>query len=284
MLRSWDPRRNPALRPDEWAGAARLTRLKAAAAAAVVLSLLLGVAAYFWYPVDHTEGMTPEAVVETAGLALLRAGQYRFAVVLSGRSKDYTFPTVTLAGEYQRQPAVVQLSGDVQSEESQLHLEYYLEVQDLYVNHPTQHKWLLLKGTQLDELTAYYPENLAAPFLGGVRSVEFVSRDRLPGGEALQYRLDLDPGVMLPRLPDLHGDKVEYRFWVYTRTLEPAQFTMQVVRRQAGDDGQPVPTGDGFTYRLSWQFRGLKPLAVPADVKASAAEVSGTVPQATPGQ
>ena len=273
LRRTWDPRLNPMLRPDEWQRAARRSRLRLAAAVVVVLLLALGVAAYLWYPTDRTRGLTPEAVVETAGLALLQAGQYRFEVELSGQSQEYAFPGAALKGEYQRTPPVIHLAGGVDSGESTIALEYYLQGSDLYMLHPITQDWLVMRNSPSDELTSYYPENLAAPFLGGLRGVEELGRERLPGGPAVRYRLDLAPEVMLPRQPDLHGDMVEYELWVYTRTLEPARFSMQVLRKLPAEGQQPVVTGDRFTYQLTWQFRGLQPLSVPEAVSSSAHDV-----------
>ncbi|HYF92296.1 MAG TPA: hypothetical protein VD969_08605 [Symbiobacteriaceae bacterium] len=278
MLRSWNPRLNPSLRPDEWESVARIARLRVAAGLAALLSVLLGVAAYYWYPVDHTRDLAPAAVVETAGLALLRAGHYRFSMDLSGQSQEYPFPAVSMRGEYQRTPAVLHLAGDVDSGESSIPLEYYLEENTLYMIHPVTQDWLLLRDAPLDELTSFFPENLAAPLLGGLRKVEEEGRERLPGGDAVRYRLELAPEVMLPHQPDLRADDVEYSLWVYTRTLEPARFVMRVVRMQPPVGQQPAAPGDRFTYELTWQFRGLAPLAVPGAVKATAQDVGGEAP------
>ncbi|HWI52772.1 MAG TPA: hypothetical protein VNT01_11600 [Symbiobacteriaceae bacterium] len=273
LRRTWDPRLNPTLRPDEWQRVSQRNRLRVALAAAAILSVLAGVAAYLWYPTDRTRDLSPEAVVETAGLALLQAGQYRFEVELSGQSQEYPFPGAALKGEYQRTPPVIHLAGDVDSGESTIALEYYLQGSDLYMLHPITQDWLVTRNSSSDELTSFDPENLAAPFLGGVLGVEELGRERLPGGPAVRYRLDLAPEVMLPRQPDLHSDAVQYELWVYTRTLEPARFSMQVVRKLPAEGQQPVNTGDRFTYQLTWQFRGLQPLTVPEAVTSSAHDV-----------
>lgn len=282
MLRSWNPRLNPMLRPDEWERAARRNRLRLAAMIAAFLVVALCVAAYFLYPADRTQNLTPEMVVEKAGLALLQAGQYHFQMDLSGQSADYPFPNATMKGEFQREPALIHLAGDVDSGESRIPLEYYLEAKTLYMLDPVTKHWVYLYDAPLDELTSFTPENLAAPFLGGVVKVEELGRERLPGGPAVRYRLELSPDVMLPRQPDLHADLVTYELWVYTRTLEPARFSMQVVRRQPASGEEPAQTGDRFTYELTWQFRGLAPLAVPDSIKSSAQDVGGEAPPAQP--
>lgn len=278
MLRSWNPRMNPLLRPDQWEAAARLNRLRLAAVLGGLAAVALGVAAYFWFPIDRTRAMTPAAVVETAGLALLRAGHYRFDMSLSGHSSDYPFPGAEMKGEYQKEPEVVHLAGAIDSGESRIALEYYLENKDLYMLHPITKDWLLLKDSPLDELTSFYPENLAAPLLGGVKGVEEVGRDRLSGGATVRYRLELAPEVMLPRQPDLRADDVEYTLWIYTRTLEPARFSMRVIRKLPEAGNPATTTGDRFTYELAWHFRGLQPLAVPESIKASAQDVGAEMP------
>jgi hypothetical protein len=270
------------LRPDEWERAARRSRLKLAAVIAAVLLTAVGVAAYVWYPADRTRNLTPDMVVEKAGLALLQAGQYHFQMNLSGQSAEYPFPNASMKGEYQREPALIHLVGEVDSGESRIPLEYYLEAKTLYLLDPVTKDWVLLHDAPLDELTSFAPENLAAPLLGGVTKVEELGRERLPGGPVVRYRLDLSPEVMLPRQPDLRSDLVTYELWVDTRTLEPARFSMQVVRRQPASGGQPVVTGDRFTYELTWQFRGLDPLVVPETIKASAQDVGGEPPPAQP--
>ncbi|HWI65052.1 MAG TPA: hypothetical protein VNT75_24760 [Symbiobacteriaceae bacterium] len=275
MLRSFNPRLNPLLRPDQWESMARLNRLRLAAVFAAVVSVLLGVSAYYWFPIDRTRDMAPEAVVERAGLALLQAGQYRFHMELSGQSQEYAFPGADMTGQYQRSPAVIHLAGTVDSGESRIPLEYYLEEKNLYMLHPITKDWLFLKDAPLDELLSFLPENLAAPLLGGVRGVEEVGRERLEGGAAVRYRLELAPEVMLPRQPELRQDDVEYSLWVYARTLEPARFSMRVLR-QVPEEGKNVTlAGDRFTYQLTWQFRGLAPLAVPETIKTSAQDVGG---------
>jgi hypothetical protein len=282
LLRSWNPRLNPMLRPDEWERAARRNRLRLAAVVASCLVVALGVAAHFWYPADRTRNLTPEMVVEKAGLALLQAGQYHFQMDLSGEASEYPFPNAVMKGEFQKDPPLIHLAGTVDSGESRIPLEYYLEAQTLYMLDPVTKQWIFLQDSPVDELTSFSPENLAAPFLGGVLKVEELGRERLAGGPAVRYRLELSPDVMLPRQPDLHADLVTYELWVYTRTLEPARFSMQVVRRQPAHGDQPAANGDRFTYELTWQFRGLAPLVVPDAIKSSAQDVGVEAPPAQP--
>lgn len=265
-----DPRLNPQLRPHDWAAAARLNRLRALARASVVLAVLVGVAAYLWYPVDRTRDMAPEKVVEAAGLAILRAGHYRFHVDLSGQSTEYSFPDTRLNGQFQRQPQVLHLQGDVAAADSRVPLEYYQEGADVYLLHPTTRTWLVSRNTQLDELTAFLPDNLAAPFIGGLLRADEIGRERLPGGQAVRYRLTLDPAVMLPRFPELQDDRAEYYLWVYTRTLEPAKFAVTVSRTYTGENQQKTR----FTYELTYQFGRQPVLAVPDDIKGSAQDVA----------
>jgi hypothetical protein len=163
------------------------------------------------------------------------------------------------------------------SGESRIPLEYYVEGADLYLKHPTLGQWLLAKNSQLDELKAFLPDTLAAPLVGGLRGAEEVGRERLPGGQAVHYRLSLDPAVMLPRFPDLQEDRVEYNLWVYARTLQPARFTATVTRAHPGE----AQLKTRFTYELSFAFWRLPALAVPADVKSVAQDV-GAAPMPLP--
>jgi|GEM_PF-3378922 len=275
MLRHRDPRQNAALRPDQWEAAARAIRLRTVARVATVLAILLGVAAYVWYPVDRTREMEPADVVEAAGNVILKAGGYRFSTDLSGESTLYPFPTVSMQGEYQRDPRVIRLEGKVNSGESHMALEYWLDGDSTYLLHPTSKLWLLLRDTTLDELASFTPENLAAPLIGGVRGVEVVGRETLPDGEALQLKLELDPDVMLPNMDNLRSDRAEYRLWVYTRTLRPARFTMSVAQR-SGEDETQVSTR--FVYQIAWEFGRVAPLVVPDAVKSTAQEATAAPP------
>lgn len=272
-LRRLDPRLNPLVRPHEWSAAARRTRLKLLLAIAGVLAAgLLGAAIYLYYPLDRTEGLAPEAVVRAAGEAILSADRYGFTVNLTGKSQDNFFPTATMRGEYQREPLLMHLQGSAQSGENTVPLEYYLSGKDLYLRDPRDEGWMLLPDANLEELHSFQPDNLAAPLLHGVRSAVVTGRDKLPEGEALVIRLDLDPLIMTPRLKSAQADPVEYRLWVYTRSLKPARFTieMRTVRHEAADYS--------FAYALSWDFDRAGALRLPDEVQQSAKPLNGTPP------
>lgn len=273
MLRHIDPRRNPNVRPHEWAAARRLFWLRLQVVGGVVLAVALGLAAFFRFPVDLTRDMTPEAVVTAAGTAIVDAPAYRFNVEITGNAAAYTFPAATLTGVYQQAPQVLHLSGEVQAGEGSVPVDYWVQDRDVYMLHPTHQVWFRLRDTQLDELASFYPDNLAAPLLTGVQQVEVLGRARLPGGEAVELGLNLDPTVMLPRAGSSPSDVVEYRLWVYTRTLMPARFAIDVRTKPEGEEqGQ---AGVRFSYRLTWDFEGGGPLSVPDAVKTAAQDATG---------
>jgi hypothetical protein len=269
LLRARDPRLDPALRPDQWAHASRMGRAGRAARAGVVLALLCGVAAYFWFPFDRTREMSPDAVVEAAGLAMLRAGHYRFRLDLTGSSPDYPFPEAALNGEYQQEPRVLRLDGEVLSGEARVPVAYYLQGQDLYLKHPTIGKWVVVHGASGDDLGAFAPENVVAPLLGGVSHVEVAGRERLPGGEALQLRLDLDPQVLLPNAPARQQDHASYRLWVYTRNLRPARLEVDVHTATPPEMRQESIQ---FSYTLTWDYGRRPRLTVPQAIVQAAAD------------
>lgn len=276
LRRPSDPRLDPRLRPHEWPAALRRIRLRRITLLlAVVVGLLIGLTVHVRYPADLTVGMKPEAVAEAAGKRILEADAYRFKVQLNGESRENLFPTAHMTGEYQREPLLLRLSGDVVTGDSKLPLAYYLEGTDLYLQDPRDQSWMLLRQADLDELHSFQPDNLAAPLVSGVRSAEVVGREELPDGEALVLRVNLDPAVMLPHLHGLRSDHVDYRLWVYTRTLEPARFSIEVRPRE---DAQVARSVLAFTYTVDWEFPGRflprKPLSVPKAVKAGAREVS----------
>jgi hypothetical protein len=274
LRRRLDPRLNPTLRPHEWEQVSRRYRRWFGVVAGLLLGAFLGLAGWL-FTRDLTRGMAPEAVAEAAGRALLDARQYRFSADLTGAASDHIFPTAVMKGEFQRSPQVIHLAGRVLSGESEVALEYYLEGQDLYVLHPANRNWLVLRNSPLEELTSFLPGNLAAPLLTGLRGAEPRGREQLTGGEALVLKLDLDPKAMLPRLNGLQGDNVEYRLWVYTRTLRPARFSIDVRRPGQSDAAYGVRS---FSYQIAWDFSGLRTVAVPEAVKRSAAEISGDRP------
>jgi hypothetical protein len=275
LLRAKDPRLNAALRPDQWAQAARVRRSLTAARVGVALALLCGVAAYFWYPIDRTGEMTPEAVVEAAGLAMTRAGHYRFRLDVAGHAQDYPFPEAGLTGEFQRSPLVLHLAGQVLSNESQVPVEYYQQGQDLYLKHPVSGKWLVMPGAAEAELGAFLPENLAAALVGGVKHAERIGEEWLPGGEAVEFRLDVDPQVMMPGAPDRQKDTTDYLLWVNTRTLRPARLEVSV--RTATPPGMQADRLQ-FSYQVIYDYRWRPRLSVPQEILSTAEDAADQGP------
>ncbi|MFZ5817712.1 MAG: hypothetical protein ACOY93_20855 [Bacillota bacterium] len=262
-----DPRLDPRLTPDQWA-AARKRYLILLTLSLVLFAAAAGAGGYYYMQsLDKTRGMQPEQVVETAGMALAKADAYRFTAVLSGESPDGFFPDAVMRGAYQREPLLLHLAGEAGAGEQKVPLEYYLEGTDLYVKNPRSATWLLVEEAEMDELYAFQPDNLAAPLVTGLRSAEVLGREKLDGGEALVLGLDLDPAVMRLQ-PPKEGERVEYRLWVYTRTLKPAQFAIEVSRPAA--EAAANLQSSSFRYRISWDFAKMEPLAVPAEVKAQA--------------
>lgn len=269
LFRRWDPRLNPHLRPHEWEGAIRRTRLSLILAAAVVAGVLVGVAVYELYPFDQTRALTPEQIAQSAGMVLLQSDGYGFKVNLTGESTDNLFPQMDLSGQYQKSPQLLHLEGQVQTGDAKVALEYYLEGSDLYIKHPVNSTWVLMKETTQSELESFYPDNLAAPLVSGVRKAEVIGKEKMPGGWVVELKLDLDPNVMLPQAPALHSDKAEYLLWVYTRNLQPARFTMSVVPQQGSGD-QPERQTAHFAYALDLDLSRQKPAEVPPAVKQGA--------------
>lgn len=255
-----DPRLDPRLTPDQWDGARKRYR----AVLAMVLVLLFSAAGYGGYrytqTLDKTRGLSAAQVAEAAGMALVKAGGYHFTAQLTGQSPDGFFPNALMKGQFQREPLLLHLAGEAGSGEQKVPLEYYLEGTSLYVKSPRGGTWLQVKDAKLDELYAFQPDNLAAPLVTGVRSADVVGREELAGGAAVQLKLDLDPKVMRLQPPG-ENERVEYRLWVYTRSLRPAQFSIAVAR-----GGQ----ASSFQYLISWEFPEQVALAVPDEVKQGA--------------
>lgn len=258
----WDPRLDPRVTPDRWSAVKRRNRTLLG----LVLVLVVGLAGFgrSWYlgTLDKTKGLLPEEVVEAAGLALAQASSYRFLVQLSGDSPDGFFPSAAIRGEYQRKPLLLHLSGEAGSGEMKVPLEYYLDERTLYLKDPRTAAWLQVPDADLEELYAFQPDNLAAPLVTGLRAAQEVSRERLAGGEAISYRLTLDPKVM--RVQPGPGERVEYQLWVDTRSLKPVLFVIDVVRNGESE------AGSTFRYEISWEFDKMAPLAVPEAVKQAA--------------
>lgn len=267
MLR--DPRLDPRLRPDQWHLVRRWARWRLTLVIVLVLIVAAGAGGYWWEQSDRTRDLSAEMLADAAGRAILEAASYQFTVDLVGEAEDHVFPQASMKGTYQRAPHAMHLSGEVLSGESKIGLEYYLDQKDLYLKDPRNQNWLLLPDADLEELASFKPDNLAAPLMTGVRSARLVGRDTLPGGPVVVLQLELDPNVMLPRTQNLHGDRTDYKLWIYTRTLKPARFVMQVSRPEGAGKEQLF-----FTYRLDWDFKRLtEPLELPSEIRRFAREI-----------
>ncbi len=242
------PRRQPSLR---W-GAAGLFAV-----------LVVGAALYLWYPVDKTKGLSATDLARQAGLAVLTAERYRFSVGLSGAPGDQTFPTSAMDGAFQRQPQVLHLKGSSSTGTTKVPLEYYLEGQDLYMLDPRDAGWNLLRRADVTGLSSFQPDQLASPLVEGLRGAAVLGRERLGGGEAVVLRVELDPAMMRERLGGARPEQVQYKLWVYTRTLKPARFT---VEHRPGEQAKAA----GFRYQLDWSFGRTPGVTVPEKVKVEA--------------
>ncbi|MFZ5826625.1 MAG: hypothetical protein ACOY94_20230 [Bacillota bacterium] len=263
-----DPRLDPRLTPEQWAPARR--RFVVLLITSLVLLLAgAGTGGYYYaLSLDKTREMQPEQVVEAAGMAIAQAPGYRFVAQLTGQSADGFFPNAIMTGSYQREPLLLHLSGEAGAGEQKVPLEYYLEGTDLYVKNPRSEGWLLVEDADMEELYAFQPDNLAAPLVTGLRSAEVVGREKLAGGEAMVLRLDLDPRVMRIQAP-VADERVEYHLWVYTRTLKPAKFAIEVIRN---GEAEGARQGASFRYQITWDFKKMEPLAVPDAVKEQASD------------
>jgi len=233
---------------------------------ALAAALFAGVAALgVWVHdtlTDRTRGLAPEQVVEAAGRALLSAERYDFTAELTGRSPDGFFPATRLQGEYQADPPLLHLTGDVGSGDARTPFEYYLAEGEVYVRQ-VRGGWLRAPQAEMAEVAAFKPDNLAAPLVVGLRGAEPQGRERLGGVEAAVFALDLDPAVMRvsPAGPE---EQVAYRLWVDTRSLRPLAFAIAVER--------PATEGSSFQYRLQWTYPESGPLALPDEVRRAADE------------
>lgn len=268
----------PILNPTESLTDRRRARIRRGLAGLLLLSAALLAIRFYAYPLDRTKGLAPEAVAEAAGMAVMGASGYRFSVAIDGSSRVGVFPASQMEGTYQRMPRVLYLIGNVLSGDRTINLEYYLEGRDLYVRDPRTRRWLLMRDANLDELDSFAPDNLAAPLVSGVLAAQEIGRERIDGKEAVILRLDLDPAVMLPRLTDGQNDLVEYRLWVYTRSLRPARLTIDVTAPVAERHEREVLQ---FSYRMDWNFGRQPTLVVPDQVKRFVLELDQAVP--TPG-
>ncbi|MGE5675193.1 MAG: LppX_LprAFG lipoprotein, partial [Mycobacterium leprae] len=176
------------------------------------------------------------------------------------------FPVVDMKGDFQRKPQLLHMAGQVQNGDAQVSIEYYQDGGDLYIKQPLERGWYRLKDSTLDETAAFYPDNLAAPLLSGLRKAEFVGRERLTGGDTVKLQLDLDPNVMLPYATALRADKVEYMLWVYTRDLKPARMAIKVTPSPDNPDRQT----SFFSYVVDLDLKRIPVWAMPPEIKQSA--------------
>lgn len=273
--RSSDPRLDPRLRPHEWEAGFRRVRVRRLGAALSLMALVVFGLAYSLTPVDRTADLSAVEVAETAGWAILNAGSYRFTVELTGEAQVDPFPAASMKGVFQRSPQLLHLVGQVLSGESYVDLEYYVEDRDLYLKDPRTQGWLLAQDAPMDELQTFRPDNLAAPLISGVLAAREIGRDRLPGGAAVILSLELDPAVMLPRANGVPEERITYRLWVYTRTLQPARFAVDV---------DPVSDKEGerqvvhYAYRLDWDFGRMEPVTIPDAVRQEAVNIGSLGP------
>lgn len=233
-------------------------------AVGLFLAHLLGVGLYLWFPFDRTKDLSPLAITREAGLAVLSAKGYQFSVALTGPDGNKEFPRSMMNGQFQRQPQVLHLKGSSSTGASTVPLQYYVEGQDLYMQDPRDAGWLLLRRADLGVLSTFQPDRLASPLVEGLRSASVLGRERLPGGEALVLKLELDPTVMKDRLGGARPERLQYKLWVYTRSLKPARLVIE----HRPEEGAKTAA---FRYELSWEFRHrFTRLAVPANVKERA--------------
>lgn len=226
----------------------------------VVLVFLAG---WRWLPLDRTRGLPAADVAQAAGRAVLAAPGYRFEMSLTGAPGEMRIPSSRMQGVYQRTPELMHLSGRTSTGHTEVSLEYYLEGSDLYMRDPRDNSWMLLRHPNVETLR---PDDLAVPLVRGLRSAAVIGHERLEGGEAVVLRLELDPHLMQRRLNGARPDQVQYKLWVYVRTLKPARMTIQHVPGLNA-------TVAAYTYELNWHPGRAPRIAVPPEVKAGAREV-----------
>ncbi len=256
-----DPLLDPTLPPSAWEAARR--RQRARRWLGFILTLLVGLGAVWGADtlLDRTRGLTPEQVAEAAGRALLGAPRYSFMAQITGTSPDGFFPGARLTGAFQAEPRLLHLAGEVGSGEVGTPLEYWLSGEELYVRQARGGGWLLSPTADVPDVTAFLPDQLAAPLLAGVRGAELLGRERLGGVKTAVLALDLDPAVMQVAPPG-QDEQVEYRLWVDVRRLRPVRFSLRVER--------PAGRGSSFHYQLDWTYPDAAPLALPDEVRQAA--------------
>jgi len=256
-----DPLLDPTLPPSAWEPARR--RQRARRWLGFILTVLLVLLALWGYDTvsDRTRRLSLEQVVEEAGQALLLAERYSFAAEVTGSSPDSFFPNARLTGEYQAEPRLLHLVGEVGSGQYRTPFEYWLADGQLYVRQTRAGSWLLSPTADLPDVTAFLPDQLAAPLLAGVRGVEMAGRERLGGVNTAVLALDLDPAVMQVAPPG-KDEQVDYRLWVDVRRLRPVRFSIRVER--------PAESGSSFHYQLDWTYPESELLALPDEVRQAA--------------
>ncbi len=256
-----DPLLDPTLPPAAWAPARRRMRMRRWLGFFLAI-LLIGLGAWGALMfLDRTPSLTPDQVAEAAGQALLGAERYSFRAEVTGSSPDGFFPHARLAGEFQAEPLVLHLDGEVGSGQAGTPLAYWLSGEELYVRQGRGGTWVLAPTADVPDVTAFLPEQLAAPFLAGVRRAELLGRERLDGVITAVLALDLDPAVMQVAPPG-HDEQVDYRLWVDVWRLRPVRFTIQVER--------PATGGSSFHYQLDWTYPASDPLSLPDEVRQAA--------------
>lgn len=256
-----DPLLDPTVPPAEWVAARRRQRVRRAWLLAVV-AVLVGLGAWGGLTfADRTRGLTPEQVAEAAGLALLEARRYDFRAALTGQSPDGFFPSAWLEGEFQAEPRLLHLRGEVGSGAARTPIEYLLWGDALYVRQ-ARGGWVRSPTADVRDVTAFLPDQLAAPLLAGVVRAEWVGREQVGGVPAAVLALELDPAVMQVA-PPAQDERIEYRLWVDVWRLRPVRFAIRAER--------PAGRGSSFAYQLDWTYpRDPGPLTVPDEVRRAA--------------
>jgi hypothetical protein len=273
LLRNADPRLDPSLRPDQWGVAARRRRWLLFLSGLVGIALFGVTLVFFLFPMDRTSGLDPEEIAHAAGQAILEASRFSFKLFLDGEMPEQSFPTAVMAGQFQRDPLLLHLVGAVGRDDSRIPLEYYLEGRDLFVKDPGEDTWQVSNESDLGELQSYQPAALAVPFMSGLQRATIVGRDQMVGGEAIVLKLDLYDDVMPINLGQGAG-RIEYKVWIYSRTLKPAR--LQVDYNRVGELTPRQVTS--FSYVITFEFPSrwgllqVKPLVVPDEVRQTSIE------------
>ncbi len=251
-----DPLLDPLLPPSAWEIARRRRRVGRWVALALAAALV-GLGAWGWLTfTDRTRSLPPVQVAEAAGEALLRAARYDFRAAVTGSSPDGFFPNAQLAGEFQAEPLLLHLRGEVGSGAAMMPIEYWLSGDALFVRQ-ARGGWVRSPTADVPDVVAFLPEQLAAPLLAGVNRAELVGRERVDGAQTAVLALDLDPAVMQVAPPG-QDERVEYRLWVDVRRLRPVRMAIRVER--------PADAGSSFDYQLDLTYPAPGSLSLPDEV------------------